>query len=152
MVGMACPVPRPPRPQLGDQFTGEGRWIEDKGASVTMHWREHADHEDSRLSAQRLADALTPAPHVIPGVMVLNCMPPGLPDKGDAVVHLLEEFGCAQALFSGDDVTDAAVFRRGDARIHGIQVGDLDLGAPHRVPSQRHVAAMLTSMVASLES
>jgi trehalose 6-phosphate phosphatase len=131
---------------LGRLTAQSACWIEDKGLSISFHWRMAENHPAAMAEAHRLADALVPRPHLVPGEMVLNCMPPGLPDKGDALRRLLDQHALHQALFIGDDWTDAAVFNAQDPRITGIEVGEKNLGAFWRVPDQAAVENLLKIM------
>jgi trehalose 6-phosphate phosphatase len=121
-------------------------WIEDKGLSISFHWRMAEDRPAAMAEAIRLVDALVPRPHLVPGELVLNCLPPGMPDKGNAVRRLLDQHGLGQALFVGDDWTDASVFTMQDPRITGIEVGAKNLGAFWRVPDQAAVETLLMIM------
>lgn len=131
---------------LSGRFRDHGRWVEDKGLSLTLHWREAQDREGAETAAADLVRELSPVPRLIPGHLALNCLPPGLPDKGAALAILLDRLGLARALFVGDDWTDAAVFTCGDPRIEGIQVGHLPLGARWRLPDQTRVAGLLAAL------
>lgn len=128
-----------------------GCWLEDKGVSLTFHWRLALDHAAAAQAAHDLVRGLVPSPRLIPGQAVLNCLPPQLLDKGEALQRLLVTHPGQRALFVGDDWTDAAVFRLEDPRIAGIQVGDLELGAEWRLPGQPSVVRFLQALVAALE-
>ena len=55
-------------------------------------------------------DALDPAPKVIDGKAVVNLLPPGAPDKGEALQALMVTTRCVGAIYVGDDDTDETVF------------------------------------------
>ena len=127
-----------------------GCWLEDKGLSLTFHWRLALDHAAAEQAALDLAKTLEPHPRLIRGQYVLNCLPSQLLDKGQALQRLLAAHPVQSALFVGDDWTDAAVFHLRDPRIAGIQVGDLELGAEYRLPGQPSVVGLLETLVAAL--
>lgn len=84
-----------------------GVGVEDKGCSVTLHWRPAPQAGDwaqgfARRWAERTGMVLQ---H---GRMAVEFRPPVGPDKG-AVVEALAR-GCRAACFAGDDVGDLAAF------------------------------------------
>jgi trehalose 6-phosphate phosphatase len=85
--------------------------LEDKTSTLAFHYR-HAKHKDAveRLIEQR-AQCLVPQPTLLEGKFVLNLMPPGAPQKGEAMPVLLRHSACDRAVYVGDDVSDEAVFR-----------------------------------------
>jgi trehalose 6-phosphate phosphatase len=125
-------------------------WIENKGLSISIHWRAAQDIATAMRDANEIAIQLYPRARIIPGEMILNCLPPALPDKGLAMQRLLQQEAKGRALFIGDDWTDATIFRSGDPRITGIQVGQYDLGAAWRVPDQAFVEVILRTMAQAL--
>ena len=86
--------------------------IERKGISFAIHYR---GCEDATVG-ERLLTLLQPVAQaegarVVQGKQVLELVPASLPDKGVAVTRLLHDRGINGAVFIGDDLTDAAVFR-----------------------------------------
>ena len=89
----------------------DGIAVEDKGLSVTLHYREAADRERAQhwlteVAAAALQDGLDPRW----GRMVLEIRPAVGADKGTAVRALIAESGATRALYAGDDVTDLDAF------------------------------------------
>lgn len=125
----------------------DGLRLENKGASLALHWRGARDPEAAEAIACSIAIHLTPRPRLIAGDQVLNCLPPGMPDKGQALLRLLGTTGCPGALFVGDDITDAAVFLLGDPGVVGIEVGQRHLGAAWRVPDTTAVGLLLQELL-----
>jgi trehalose 6-phosphate phosphatase len=85
--------------------------VEDKGLSLTYHYREAADEaaavrELERVAARARADGL----HARWGRKVLEIRPPIDADKGTAVRALLTRVGARRALYAGDDATDLDAF------------------------------------------
>ena len=89
----------------------DGIRVEDKGLSVTLHYREAADPEKAEhwlaeVSAAALHEGLDPRG----GRMVLEIRPAVPANKGTAVRALIAESGATRALYAGDDVTDLDAF------------------------------------------
>jgi len=88
-----------------------GVTLEDKTYSLAFHFRHvRVPARVQALLEQRVA-RLVPRPTLMHGKRVLNLIPPGAPDKGDALQALLEHSRCDRALYVGDDASDEAVFR-----------------------------------------
>ena len=91
----------------------EGRWpIEDKGLSLSLHFRESSDESSARailegIAAEARAVGLEPRW----GRKVLEIRPDVPVDKGTAVRVLVREAGVEAALYAGDDTTDVDGFR-----------------------------------------
>jgi trehalose 6-phosphate phosphatase len=102
-------------------FVREVDWpVEDKGLTVSFHYREAEDEHAALEYLQEVADRARAA-GLVPrfGRKVLELRPPIDADKGTAVRHLLAESGLSRALFAGDDTTDIDAFRALD----GLEVG-----------------------------
>jgi trehalose 6-phosphate phosphatase len=89
------------------EFAGSAVGIEDKGASVTVHWRRTPEaaprvREFAPVWAKRTGLVL------VPGRMAFEFRPPVGADKGTVVERLAR--GCVAACFAGDDVGDLAAF------------------------------------------
>ena len=99
--------------------------IENKGLSLTFHWRG-VDPELARrwgLEIRRVA-AESDAFRMLPGTQCLNVIPRDLSDKGDAVLALLEAGRRTHLVYLGDEETDEDVFRKAAGeRFIGIRVG-----------------------------
>lgn len=88
-------------------------WVEDKGVTVSVHYRGAADPPEAR---RRLADSLEHVARshglvVVEGKMVLELVPPGRPMKGETVKRLAGENDLEGVFFAGDDVADLDAFR-----------------------------------------
>ena len=94
--------------------TAEGRGVrlEDKGRSLSLHYRSAPDPAAASAFLRSLAHSLLPQPTVIDGKMVLNLLPPGALTKFEALRILAQHEGVDQVLFVGDDDTDEIVFER----------------------------------------
>jgi trehalose 6-phosphate phosphatase len=106
------------------EFASSVDWpVEDKGLTVSFHYRE-AENEDEALEyLEGVADRAREA-GLVPrfGRKVLEIRPPVEADKGTAVTQLLEEAGLRRALYAGDDTTDLDAFRALDGLEVGIRV------------------------------
>jgi trehalose 6-phosphate phosphatase len=90
----------------------EGMRFEDKGATLSVHYRQASDPE-------QVADTLTPTMqsiakqhglHLTQGRMVFEFRPPVEIDKGTAFEELVKSYQLEAAFYIGDDTTDVAVF------------------------------------------
>jgi trehalose-phosphatase len=97
----------------------DGGWVEDKGATLALHWRGAPDPEQAgaRLAALAAAAAEANGLVVRPARMAVELRPPLALDKGTAVRTLLAGLGCERSLFCGDDATDIDAFREVDLAI-----------------------------------
>jgi len=100
-----------PRVQTATAETPEA-WVEDKGVSVAVHYRQAPDPVSARAA---LLVALQPVAteaglELIEGKMVLELVPPDLPLKGGAVERLAREHELRALLYAGDDHADLDAF------------------------------------------
>jgi trehalose 6-phosphate phosphatase len=88
-----------------------GGKVEDKGLSLTYHFREAEDEAAARAALEEVA-ARARAEGLVArwGRKVLEIRPPVDADKGTAVRSLLAESGARRALYAGDDTTDLDAF------------------------------------------
>ena len=89
-----------------------GLSLEDKGMSVTVHYRNARDPTTARSALSQVLKALAAARglETREGKMVLEIGPRTSVNKGTAVVRLAREFELTGAIFLGDDVTDCDAF------------------------------------------
>jgi len=87
-----------------------GVTIEDKRYSLSLHYRRAPDRGAAYRAIRACVERLEPAATIIDGKAVVNLLPPGAPDKGDAVRALIDETQRPTAFYIGDDDTDEAVF------------------------------------------
>jgi trehalose 6-phosphate phosphatase len=85
--------------------------VEDKGLSLSYHYREAADEAAARTRLAEVADlARGEGLDARWGRKVLEIRPPVDADKGTAVRALLERMGARRGLYAGDDATDLDAF------------------------------------------
>jgi trehalose 6-phosphate phosphatase len=87
-------------------------WVEDKGASIAVHYRQAPDPTRARAElVSALQEVATSAGlELVEGKMVLELLPPDRPRKGGAVERLTGEHALSAVLFAGDDVADLDAF------------------------------------------
>jgi trehalose 6-phosphate phosphatase len=89
-----------------------GAWIEDKGVSVAIHYRQAPDPASARAA---LLVALQPVAteaglELIGGKMVVELVPTDRPLKGGAIERLVGERALQALLYAGDDQADLDAF------------------------------------------
>ena len=88
-------------------------WVEDKGASIAVHYRQAPD---PRAARGALVVSLQPVAteaglELVEGKMVVELVPRGRPMKGEAVERLVGEHDLEAVLYAGDDQADIEAFR-----------------------------------------
>src|SRR5262245_27340531 len=100
-----------------------GAWLEDKIYSLAVHYRNAQETPTGIAAVNALARRL-PGVRVFPGLLVLNLVARGAPDKGIAVEAARRRHDCRRVIFVGDDYTDESVFREArPSRLLGVRVG-----------------------------
>lgn len=98
--------------------------LEDKRYSLALHYRRS---RHKRLVRAQMEDRIASLPgnfKVVPGKLVLNVVPRGAPNKGDALLRIRDLEGADVALYVGDDATDEDVFTLDQpGRVLGVRVG-----------------------------
>ena len=129
----------------------DGVWVEDKGVSLALHFRDNPD-VSSELGdvVHRLAAETKGAFEVQPGVFVYELRPAAY-DKGLAVSELMTQppFAGRSPVVVGDDRTDEFAFAAA-LRLGGLAiiVGDRsDTCAPLRLPHPAAVRSWLTELI-----
>lgn len=97
--------------------------VEDKGASIALHYRRAPDHELASSTIAGVLAGLGPEIHVGDGKMVVNLTAAGANDKAKALRALVRLAGAGAAVFVGDDRNDEPVFAAGEADWLTICVG-----------------------------
>jgi trehalose 6-phosphate phosphatase len=129
--------------------------VEDKGLTVSFHYREAGDEEAALEYLEGVADRARAA-GLVPrfGRKVLELRPPIDADKGTAVRRLLAERGLERALYAGDDSTDLDAFRALDGLELAVRVAVSSDEAPTQlvdeadlvVESPRELVGVLRSL------
>ncbi|MEP6908805.1 MAG: trehalose-phosphatase [Actinomycetota bacterium] len=110
--------------------------VEDKGLTVSFHYRQAGDEEAALAYLEGVAEQARKA-GLVPrfGRKVLEIRPPVHADKGTAVRQLLSEAGLERALYAGDDTTDIDAFRALDGLEVGVRVAVSSDEAPRELVS-----------------
>lgn len=87
-------------------------WVEDKGGSLAVHYRQAPDPRSARASLVGPLTDVAAGAHleVIEGKMVIELVPPGRPMKGGAIERLVDEERLEAVLYAGDDLADLDAF------------------------------------------
>jgi trehalose 6-phosphate phosphatase len=99
---------------------GVGGWVEDKGATLSIHIRESDDPDAARavLEAQAVPEILAAGLAWRWGRLALEARPPIPIDKGTAVRRLLDRHPeVRRSLYAGDDLTDLDALIAVDVRV-----------------------------------
>lgn len=91
-----------------EDMTEAGVMVEDKSATVSLHYRRAPDPEAARryIEKQILPKARKLGLVASEGRMVVEIKPPANVNKGVAVGSLLDRLDCRTAVYIGDDATD----------------------------------------------
>jgi len=129
-----------------------GVTVEDKGASIALHYRLAADRQRARDVVAAALDKLGPDLTVFGGKLVVNVVPSNAMDKAGALKQLVARAGSDCAFFAGDDVNDEPVFAAGHGDWLTVRIGrdDPNSTAMFFLDSPREMAAMLDRMVGAL--
>ena len=96
---------------------------EDKGLSVSFHYRGALDEDAARMELEQVATAARGAGlRARFGRKVLELLPPIDANKGTAIRRLLRERKLRRALYAGDDTTDLDAFRALDGLEIAVRV------------------------------
>jgi trehalose 6-phosphate phosphatase len=127
--------------------------LEDKGCSLAFHYRHATDRKHAQRLLERRSRRLDPEPSLLDGKYVINLVPPGAPDKGDALGALLVHSRCERAVYVGDDISDEAVFRLRSPLVLGVRVErDPSSAAELYLRDQGEIPRLLGRLVESTAS
>jgi len=118
--------------------------IENKGISLSLHYRHCADPVQAREILLQFAISLSPAPQIVDGLSAINLLPPHAHHKSDALTLLMAHSGCARALFVGDDDSDESAFASAPDHWLTARVGYAgDSCARYRLANTREVRTLM---------
>lgn len=128
-----------------------GIFIENKGCSLSLHYRTAPDRAAAAQWLAMLCRELAPAAHVIGGKCVFNLLPEAGINKGYALERLIESCGAHAALYVGDDVTDEDVFRLQRPDLIGVRIerdpaSSAQFFLPHRLDLVRLLDGLLSRL------
>jgi trehalose 6-phosphate phosphatase len=124
------------------RFGAEVDWpVEDKGLTVSFHYRGVDDEAAARAELEQVADAARAEGLLARfGRKVLELRPPIEADKGTAVQALLVDRRLRRALYAGDDTTDLDGFRGLDGLEVAVRVA---VSSPEGPPELREAADLV---------
>lgn len=121
-----------------------GLKIENKGATVSIHYRGHPDEDAVHSLLIDTIKRLTPRPKRIGGICIENLIPRKAPDKGAAMLHLMHYTGCQKGFFVGDDKTDEDIFALPGDHIFTVRVGnEIKTKARYVLQDQQEISRLL---------
>jgi len=125
--------------------------VENKGASVAIHYRNAPIKAAAGALVLQAIDHLEPPPRHVRGKCVENLLPAAAPDKGVAMLDLMQREGYAKAMFVGDDATDEDVFRLAGENLFTVHVGSRPQSrARYYLKNQREMLLLLRQINARL--
>ncbi len=128
--------------------TGGGVEIEDKQATLSVHFRRAADPPRAERELHAMIRSLGPGAKTIGGKYVVNVLPPGARTKLDALTELAAELGSSRVAFIGDDVTDEIVFAAAPRAWVTVRVEPQGpSGARFALASQHQIARLIERMI-----
>ncbi|HTL11486.1 MAG TPA: trehalose-phosphatase [Bdellovibrionota bacterium] len=134
--------------QLEREALPPGVELEDKGFSISLHYRAASDPEATVRELEKRIRKLAPEARFVGGKRVLNLLPTAQVNKGTALLALMERVHAPRAIYVGDDATDEDVFTLGESRILGVRVGrDEPTWASLSLGAQEEVRALLTRIL-----
>ncbi len=137
------------RPSLERDLEGvQGLLLEDKGFSLSIHYREASHKARARRTILAAAGTLDGV-RLIAGKQIVNIVPAGAPHKGQALERERRRFGCEQALYVGDDSTDEDAFAlAATGKLLAVRVGRRrDSAASHYLRSQLEIDRLLVRLL-----
>jgi trehalose 6-phosphate phosphatase len=123
--------------------------IENKRLSVSVHYRDAVSHRRVRNRVAEVVARITTPVMAIDGTLLVNVIPAGLPNKGDAVSALLHQHNLPHAVFVGDELTDEDAFITvASGNGLAVRVGRSSrTAAIYHVETQADVDAMLAELL-----
>ena len=109
--------------ELADELRRAGVQVEDKGASMALHYRLAVDRTLAFDVIGRLLDPAESGLHVFGGKMVINVVSSAADDKAAALHRIARRAGVHAVVYFGDDVNDETVFAAREPHWLTIRVG-----------------------------
>jgi trehalose 6-phosphate phosphatase len=124
----------------------EGVWVEDKGLSLAVHYRQFPRKGEARRRIGHVTKAFIGA-HVFGGKEVVNIMEAGAPTKGAALAVERDRLSCEWVLYVGDDDNDEDAFALAGLTVP-VRVGRKRLSkARYFLRRQAEIDELLTRML-----
>lgn len=97
--------------------------LEDKGSSLSLHYRQARDAIAAQDLIAHACSLLTPPARISGGKCVVNVIPLDAPNKADALLATALAEHADSAIFVGDDQNDEVVFEHAPAHWLTVRVG-----------------------------
>jgi trehalose 6-phosphate phosphatase len=125
--------------------------VEDKRYSIAVHYRRSRRKKDARDAIQKAVACLPQRMRMIPGKLVVNVVPEGAPNKGDALIRLRAKARADTALYVGDDITDEDIFVLDQpGRLLTVRIGaSRSSAAAYFLRAQREIDSLLAALLAA---
>lgn len=125
--------------------------IENKGYSLSVHYRLARDHESAQQSMTELFSRVVPEARVVAGKCVFNLLPQGAGNKGTALEQLIRASRATSAIYIGDDMSDEDIFQLRRPDLLTIRVGlephtAAEFFLPHQSGMVRALDALISKM------
>lgn len=119
-----------------------GLWVEDKGISLAIHYRQSTRKADVRRHILAATRKLERA-RVFGGKQVVNVVGDNVPNKGDAVAAERDRLMCNWVLYVGDDENDEDAFALSGNMV-SVRIGrKLRTHARYYLRTQKEIDALL---------
>lgn len=130
----------------------DGLVVEDKGHSITIHYRDVRDKAAAMVAIQQAISTL-PGARALPGVEAVSLLPGGGRHKGVALQEARRRFNCDTAVYVGDDGTDEDAFGSGGPdQLLSIRVGRSGRSrARYCIERQEDIDALLRALATARE-
>jgi trehalose 6-phosphate phosphatase len=124
-----------------------GVWVEDKGLSLAVHYRQSPDKAQARQRIFAATRKLTQV-RVVGGKQVVNLVVVRAPHKGEALATERDRLACSWVLYVGDDDNDEDAFAL-DGNIVPVRIGrKLRSHAHYYLRTQAEIDMLLAVLVA----
>lgn len=140
--------------QRSETLEHQGIVLEDKQHSLALHYRLARDREQALKTIQTLVSELPRDVRVFGGKCVVNIVAADAPDKGHAMLDLVQRTGSSSAVFIGDDVNDEAVFAVAPDHWLTVRIGRDDPMSQARFFLDTHaeVATVLHKLIQAIQA
>jgi trehalose 6-phosphate phosphatase len=127
--------------------------VEDKRYSLAIHYRGARRKAETLAAIEAAVVALPIRMRIVHGKDVLNVVPEGAPNKGDALMLLRAQADADTALYVGDDITDEDIFVLDQpGRLLTIRIGaSRSSAATYFLRRQQEIDAVLTQLAVMRE-
>jgi len=128
----------------------EGLIVEDKGQSITIHYRNVPDKAGIVAAINEAVAGLDGA-RALAGIEAISVLPRDGRNKGLALQEARRQFACDTALYIGDDETDEDAFASGEpAQLLSIRIGrQMPTRAGYCLERQEDIDALLRALLAA---